>query len=250
MDKTALVILARVPEEGKVKTRLAATLGTATTLRLYRAFLSDLFQRFVGWQEEIYTLYWAYTPDSADHPANLADLLPGVWSGRSFPQRGSDLNSRLRHAFATTAAAGFHKTILVGSDTPQLGRELITQARLTLDQADIVLGPAEDGGYYLLAMHQPYDLFSGIPMSTQQVLQMTLERAHSLDLSTRLLTPLFDIDEYAELLRLSALLKAEPELASTTAAVISSLKEGIDHDNYCPCDPASLDLYRANQPLQ
>ena len=223
MPKTALVIIARTPEEGKVKTRLATTIGTAETLRLYKAFLCDLACRFTGSQEEAYTVHWAYTPIEADFMEVLTDLAPAVRPGHCFPQRGPDLGSRLHNIFHTTAALGFQQTIVIGSDSPQISREIITQAYLALEQNDVVLGPAEDGGYYLIAMHKPYDLFSQIPMSTAQVLQMTIERAYGLDLSVHLLEPLFDIDELPELLRLKTLLEAQPELAPASAAVICSL---------------------------
>ncbi|TMC23307.1 MAG: glycosyltransferase [Chloroflexi bacterium] len=227
MAKTALVVMARNPEEGKVKTRLAVTIGTSETLRIYKAFLSDLAQRFAGWQEEAYTMYWAYTPSEADFALNVTALVPSARASRYFAQCGPDLGSSLRHAFHTTAAFGFQQTILIGSDAPQLGREMITQACQALEGADVVLGPAEDGGYYLIAMRKPYDLFSKIPMSTPQVLQMTMERAHRLGLSVHLLEPLFDIDELPELLRLKALLTVQPELAPLSAAVICSLSGGL-----------------------
>lgn len=223
MSKTALVIFARAPEEGKVKTRLAATIGATETLRLYKAFLCDLACRFTGSQEDVYTVHWAYTPIEADFVASLTDLAPTVTLGHCFPQYGPDFGSRLHHVFHTTTAFGFQQTIVIGSDSPHIGREIITQACQALEQADVVLGPAEDGGYYLIAMREPYDLFSQIPMSTAQVLQMTIERARCLRLSVHLLEPLFDIDELPELLRLKALLETQPELAPASAAVVFSL---------------------------
>ena len=227
MSKTALVIVARTPEEGKVKTRLAATIGQTETLRLYKAFLCDLACRFTGSQEDPYAVHWAYTPTEADFVASLKDLAPTATPGHCFPQCGPDFGSRLHNVFHTTTTLGFQQTILIGSDTPQIGREIIVQAYQALEQADVVLGPAEDGGYYLIAMRKPYDLFSQIPMSTAQVLQMTLERADSLGLSVQLLEPLFDIDELPELLRLKALLEAQPELAPASAAVVFSLPGGL-----------------------
>ena len=227
MSKTALVILARTPEEGQVKTRLAATIGTAETLRLYKAFLCDLACRFASSQEEAYTVHWAYTPTEADFVASLTDLAPTAIPDNCFPQCGPDLGSRLHHAFHTTSRFGFQQTILIGSDAPQIGREIIAQASQALEQADVVLGPAEDGGYYLIAMRKPYDLFSQIPMSTAQVLQMTIERAHCLGLRVHLLEPLFDIDELPELLRLKALLAVQPELAPASATVVCSLPGGL-----------------------
>lgn len=227
MSKTALVIIARTPEEGKVKTRLAATIGTAETLRLYKAFLCDLACRFTGSQEDTYTVHWAYTPVEADFAEILTELAPTATPGRCFPQCGPDLGSRLHNIFRTTAAFDFQQTIVIGSDSPQISREVITQACQALEQADVVLGPAEDGGYYLIAMRKPHDLFSQIPMSTARVLQMTIERAHGLDLSVHLLEPLFDIDELPELLRLKTLLEDQPELAPASAAVIFSLPGGL-----------------------
>ena len=112
MSKTALVILARAPEEGKVKTRLAATIGTTETLRLYKAFLCDLACRFTGDKEEAYTLHWAYTPIEADFVASLTDLAPTATPAHCFPQCGPDLASRLHHAFRTTTTFGFQQTIL------------------------------------------------------------------------------------------------------------------------------------------
>jgi rSAM/selenodomain-associated transferase 1 len=222
MPKTALVIIARTPEEGQVKTRLAASIGTAATLHLYKAFLSDLACRFAG-RADAYTLHWAYTPTETDFVACLTELAPTSTPDHCFPQCGPDLGSRLHHIFHTTTTFGFQQTIVIGSDTPQIGHETIIQACQELEQADVVLGPAEDGGYYLIAMRKPYDLFSQIPMSTAQVLQMTIERAYSLGLSVHLLEPLFDIDELPELLRLKALLEVQPELAPASAAAIFSL---------------------------
>jgi len=221
MSDTALVIMARYPEQGKIKTRLASHLGDNGTLQLYQAFLIDLAQRFAGWH---YDLHWAYTPTDVDFDqcvATLASLDASLW--QSFPQDGLELGTRLHHVFRTTDARRFENTIVIASDSPHLGRQVISQAREALDSADLVLGPAEDGGYYLIAMREPYDVFSEIPMSTPAVLQMTIEKAQGLGLSVHLLKPLFDIDELADLARLVDILQRERALAPATAACLDHL---------------------------
>lgn len=205
MSDIALVIMARYPEQGKIKTRLARSIGQEGTLRLYQAFLTDLAWRFASWTCH---LLWAYTPTEVDFNAFIASLASLDASLLcSFPQEGPDLGARLYQAFRFTQSRQFQRTILIGSDSPQISRTIVTQAQEALDSVDVVLGPAEDGGYYLIAMKEPHDLFSDIPMSTDVVLQMTLERARSLGLSVHLLEPLFDVDKLPELLRLAHLLQ-------------------------------------------
>ena len=221
---TALVIVARTPRLGEVKTRLAATLGSAATLQLYRAFLTDLATRFAPASD--CALHWAYTPAEGDFADALAQLVPGVNTGACFPQSGPGLADRLHQIFRETTTRAFTRTIVISSDSPQVSSALISQARLALDEYDVVLGPAEDGGYYLIAMREPHDLFTGIPMSTDQVLRLTLTRAQELSLSVHLLDTLFDIDELPDFLRLARLLQADPGMAPATAAcILQAMKE-------------------------
>ncbi len=219
MSETALIILARMPAVGQGKTRLAATIGPDTTYLLYRAFLTDLAQRFTA---QPYALHWAWTPGETDFLAVVRELAPGRDPGAAFVQVGPDFASRLYHAFHTVTDLAFKKTILIGSDAPQVTRALIIQAEQALDQADVVLGPADDGGYYLLGMREPHDLFSRIPMSTADVLGLTIERATSLGLTVHLLEPLFDVDDLPTLSRLIHLLQSDPALAPATAACLKS----------------------------
>ena len=221
---TALVIVARTPRLGEVKTRLAASLGPATTLRLYQAFLTDLATRFAITDE--CSLHWAYTSSDGDFAAELAQLVPGVPIGTCFPQRGLNFADRLYQVFRETTTRAFARTIVISSDSPQVSLELIVQARQALNEYDVVLGPAEDGGYYLIAMREPHDLFTDIPMSTDQVLSMTIARANALSLSVHLLDTLFDIDEQSDFLRLARLLQTDPSMAPATAAcVFQAIKE-------------------------
>lgn len=224
MSDTALVIVARYPQAGTTKTRLARSLGDEETVRLYRAFLTDLAHRFG--EQPAYDLHWAYTTAEVDYAAFIAELAQSsVRYMRFFPQAGDGLGERLHHAFRRTYAQGYERTVLIGSDSPQISADTIAQASRALDKADVVLGPAEDGGYYMIAMRRPHNVFQGIPMSTDRVLRMTVELAQSQGLEVSLQETLFDIDELSDLARLAQLLRADASLAPATAAILATMKE-------------------------
>src|SRR2546429_7224345 len=171
MADSALVVMARYPEAGATKTRLARAIGVEEAVRLYRAFLTDLAHRFAG---QAYDLHWAYTPNGVDYSAFMATLAPSLAQYmRFFPQEGPELGARLHHAFRWTYERGYQRTIVISSDSPHIGRDIVARAREALDEADVVLGPADDGGYYLIAMRRPRDGFRGIPLSTSQVMPLT-----------------------------------------------------------------------------
>ena len=223
MPDTALVVMARYPEGGATKTRLARAIGDEEAAHLYRAFLTDLARRFAG---HPYDLHWAYTPNGVDYSAFMATLAPSlVQSMRFFPQEGAELGARLHHAFRWTYERGYRRTIVLGSDSPHIGRDSVARAREALDAADIVLGPADDGGYYLMAMRRPHDVFRGIPMSTGLVMQMTVDLAQRQGLSVCTLETLFDVDEWPDLVRLARLLQADSSLAPVTFAFLTTMKE-------------------------
>jgi uncharacterized protein len=226
MSDAALVIMARYPELGKVKTRLAQSLGADATLRVYQAFLGDLAERFAAWR---YSLYWAYTPADCDFAAFARTLVPErEVSMHAFPQQGLDFGSRLYQAFQVTASHHCSRTILISSDSPQVSRDIILQAEQALESADVVLGPAEDGGYYLIAMREPHEVFRDIPMSTERVLAMTIAKAQSQGLKVALLETLFDIDTQPDLMRLMTLLDHDMTLAPYTASCLGELiKRGV-----------------------
>jgi uncharacterized protein len=223
MPETALVVMARYPEVGATKTRLARTIGVEGATRLYRAFLTDLARKFAG---QAYDLHWAYTPNGVDYSAFMATVAPSlVQYMRFFPQQGAELGARLHHAFQWTYERGYRRTIVIGSDSPHISRDIIVEAREALDAADVVLGPADDGGYYLIAMRRPYDVFRGIPMSTSQVMQMTVDLAQQQGLRVCILETLLDVDEWPDLVRLARLLQAANSLAPETFACLATMKE-------------------------
>jgi rSAM/selenodomain-associated transferase 1 len=240
---TALIIMARYPEPGKTKTRLARTLGDAEVAQLYQAFLTDLAQRLGG---QDYTLLWAYTPPEIDYATFVQTLAP-AYSQRCFPQQGQDFGTRLLSAFQWAHEHGFQRVLLIGSDSPHISHAIIEQARVALDAADVVLGPSDDGGYYLIAMRHPYDVFSGIPMSTDVVTEMTLALAQQQGLTTHLIDQLYDIDELPDLLRLAELLAVDKSQAPATAAYLTTMRSLYDYHTHL--DAATFDLHRTDQPL-
>lgn len=224
---TALIIMARYPLPFTTKTRLARAIGDDAAIQLYRAFLTDLALKFSRPEEGAngaYDLHWAYTPAGGDFAALLSSLVPrSLPLTRYFPQQGNDLGERLLSAFRHVHEQGYRRTILIGSDSPHISPAIVSKARAALDDADVVLGPAEDGGYYLIAMQQPYDVFRDIPMSTGKVLSMTIDRAERQGLCVRTLETLFDVDELPDLLHLAHALHADSSAAPTTAAYLSTL---------------------------
>jgi uncharacterized protein len=223
MPDTALVVMTRYPEVGTTKTRLARAIGDEEAVRLYQAFLTDLAGKFTG---QTYDLYWAYTPAEVDYLSFIATLSPSLIQHMdSFPQQGAELGARLHNVFRRTCDRGYRRTIVIGSDSPQISLNIVAQARKALDKADVVLGPADDGGYYLIAMRRSYDVFRDIPMSTSVVAQMTIELAESQGLKVYTLENLFDVDELPDLLRLAQLLVADSSLAPATASCLATIKD-------------------------
>jgi rSAM/selenodomain-associated transferase 1 len=211
---TAIAVMARYPELGKVKTRLAQAIGAPRALALYRAFLRDLDERFAGGKR---TLVWMYEPAGAP----FAAMMP---AGRTcVPQRGVGLSERMRGGFEELLPPGgeFDKVVMIGADVPHVRDEWIAEADERLADHDVVLGPSDDGGYYLIALRRPHDLFSMADMGTPRVFEQTLAAARRAGLAVHLLPRSFDVDLEADLLRLSRALSqpGSPTLAHTTAVL-------------------------------
>lgn len=227
----ALVIVAKYPEPGVVKTRLAAYIGAQAATRLYGAFLGDLAQRFNAARvRDGYALRWACAPGKQPPEALRAFVGDG---GDIFPQRGDDFADRLYAIACDTRAAGYRRLVIISSDSPHLPAGVVADAFAALDVADVVLGPAEDGGYYLIGLplygpedgfDMPPDLFRGIRMSTETVCAETFSRARDLSLTVLLLAPTFDIDEAPDLARLWGVLgHGHERLAPRTRLALAGL---------------------------
>jgi uncharacterized protein len=192
----ALVVFAKHPRPGAVKTRLAASIGNEAAAGLYRALAEHVLEATAPAAGEYERLVF-FEPGEALEEVRA--WLPGT---RLLAQSGPDLGARMADAFARAFARGASRVALVGTDTPGVTRETAALALSALDAADVVLGPAEDGGYYLVALRRPQpSLFAGIDWSTSRVLDETRARAAAAGLDVRELAPLADVDTLDDLRR-------------------------------------------------
>jgi rSAM/selenodomain-associated transferase 1 len=191
-----LMIFARHPTPGQVKTRLIPRLGAEGAAQLYRQMAEQTLQQALrlASQRSLGIGVW-YTGGEAD--AMAAWLGPQVDYHR---QPEGDLGHRLKTAFARVFDQGPGAVVAIGTDCPDLDAALLAEAFEQLQHYPLVLGPAQDGGYYLIGLRQPQpQLFDGIPWSSGAVLATTVERAHHLGLVPIYLPLLSDIDRPEDL---------------------------------------------------
>jgi hypothetical protein len=199
-SKQALIVMAKAPVPGKVKTRLCPPLSPEIAAELYRWFLIDIFQRVASLQEIIKVI--AYAPVGTE--VLFRDLLP---PGKFLliPQRGQDLGERMANLFEDLFRFGCDRVSLIGSDLPNLPLEFLRESleQLKKPDVDVVLGPSEDGGYYLVGLRKLHaEIFRGVTWSTNTVLAETLARIHQLGLKEVLLSAWYDVDTLLDLRRL------------------------------------------------
>lgn len=224
MRQHAIAVMARAPEPGRVKTRLVPPLSYERAAQLYRCLLLDKLQQVAGLDG--IDPYLAYTPLEA-RPSMLA-LLPENFT--LIPQAGSTLGDRLHRLSAILLERGHPAAILIDSDSPTLPTSYLQDAiaRIENGTTDLVLGPAEDGGYYLIGLKRPCRaLFDQIPWSGPTVLADTLHRATAQRLQVATLSSWFDVDTPDDLMRLRRdLATAGPNVALHTRRFLCSEQEG------------------------
>ncbi|MDZ7721412.1 MAG: TIGR04282 family arsenosugar biosynthesis glycosyltransferase [candidate division KSB1 bacterium] len=192
-NKNGLILFAKAPRPGRVKTRLQPELTMEQALTLYRAMVEDTVERLSD--DHAWDMIIGFTPaDSGDDMKS--------WLGASFnyiSQNGLNLGERMRHALASVLNDGYEHAALVGSDIPLLSKNAVAGAFSGLEQHDAVIGPTNDGGYYLIGMNsdQP-QLFKDIAWSTDRVFQQTLRRAQKAHLNIGRLEPYADIDTWSD----------------------------------------------------
>jgi len=196
----AVAVMTKRPMAGQVKTRLSPPLTLDGAARLSHGFLLDTLaqvQRLMG-----VARFVAFSPlESAAFFGALAGETFGL-----LPQTGSDLGERLAGVFERLLAAQFAAAVILGTDSPTLPDAYLREAVdvLCRGDADVVLGPAEDGGYYLVGLRSPASpLFQGIAWSTAGVLRETLDRIAVAGLRSHLLPRWFDVDTQPDLRRLA-----------------------------------------------
>ena len=222
MPSAAVVVFAKLPEPGRVKTRLRGTLSPQQAAELHRACLADTVAavaRVPGCRKRL------QVASGIDAARELAAALKLKHPWQVGVQRGRDLGERLEQAFASLFGAGYRRVVIVGTDTPWMGSRRIAHALELLDAADAVLGPTEDGGYYLVGAHQLYKpMFRGIPWSTSQVFDRTLGALQKVHARYRLLPRDFDLDRPEDLGRAAELLGQDATRAPALARLLKKMK--------------------------
>lgn len=198
----ALSIMAKAPKAGSVKTRLVPPLTHEEAAALNVCFLKDTAANIGEFtHSHLCEGVAVYTPEGTEHLFH--ELLPSEF--KLLLQRGEGFGARLFHAAKDLLATGYGSVCLIDSDSPTLPQAALATAITALSRAGdrIVLGPAEDGGYYLIGLKQAHArLFMEIEWSTEKVLTQTMERAQELNLEIVLLPFWYDVDERASLRQL------------------------------------------------
>ena len=199
-----LAVFARIPVPGQVKTRLSPALPPELSAQLYRAMLADAFEVAMAVGAERVAVFW----ESGGKQAPDFALPEGV--AVRF-QHGTGLGERLASAFADLLADAADRAVVIGADCPDLDPAVIRQAFAALDDHDLVLGPARDGGYYLIGLRRPAPaLFDRVSWGTDRVFAQTLEWAERGGLRVATLGVLADIDTSEDLVRFVARRSVSP----------------------------------------
>jgi len=203
---SAIVQFAKASRPGRVKTRLEPALSPDACASLQAALVGDVWERVTSSSADARFLYcdidWAPYQQIAG-------------AERFRLQREGDLGARMLGCFDELAAEGFDRIVIVGSDSPTLPVELVDRAIEALAECDAVLGPAEDGGYYLVGCRAPdKKMFGGVEWSSERTFAQTEAAFSKVGFSTFALPPWWDVDTPADLLRL----RDEPDLGPATRA--------------------------------
>ena len=194
-EGSSVILFVRSPERGKVKSRLAAAIGEEMALEIYKGCVLDIMETLKKGRYPFRIFFY---------PGNAKEKVTN-WLGKDFtysPQKGSDIGKKMENAFVQSFSEGSERAVLIGSDIPDLPNSLIHRAFLSLDKSEAVLGPASDGGYYLIGFKKnsflPY-VFHGIPWSTPSVYQETIEVFRRSNYRVHILRQWNDVDTLDDL---------------------------------------------------
>lgn len=194
-ERSMVVLFVRSPERGKVKSRLASAMGQNHALELYRAFITDILGTLRKGNSRLAVAY---------HPADSGEVLIS-WLGKEFiyiPQRGEDLGKRMENAFTDSFSRGFRRVVLIGSDIPDLTSAIIDKAFSSLEENDAVIGPASDGGYYLIGFKASTffpEIFRHISWGSGSVFNVTMKMFEGRGRSVHVLPEWNDVDTLDDL---------------------------------------------------
>lgn len=194
MKKEVVLVFQKNAILGKVKTRLACEMGEQRALEIYKYLVQLTYLALEGVPVPIWTYFSDFIPETVNKPVE-----------KTFLQQGQDLGERMANAFVRSFESGMDKVVLIGTDCPTIQNQELIQAFDALTTSDLVVGPATDGGYYLIGMKcRAAYLFEGIAWSTPRVLSQTLNLASQHGLTTTLLRELDDIDTQEDWQRYSS----------------------------------------------
>ncbi len=217
----ALIIFARSPELGKVKTRLSESLGDDFALTFYKLCAEHIFEECKRLGKNNTAPYLFFTGKDDEDVMNK-------WVGTSFVyslQTGKNLGQRMENAFNKVFTNGAKKAIIIGTDVPDIKFTLIENAFNQLDTHDVVIGPSMDGGYYLLGMKKVYNfLFDNISWSTNSVFAETVKKIESNKLKYKVLEKMYDIDTEEDLRKWLSL-DNSPKNNSIKDKILNELKD-------------------------
>lgn len=204
-EKKALLIFQKNAELGKVKTRLAATMGQEKALEVYTTLVRHCYQHLASLKHV--DIFIFFTERIEEVPKEISHLHVNLML-----QTAGDLGQRMFNAFEKVHNFGYHQMAIIGTDCPEISVEIIESAFRALSNNDVVFGPALDGGYYLLGLKTVNPLlFNQMTWSTSTVLQHSLERCQKAGLKTQLLTGLRDVDTEADWLYFAPLFASKNE---------------------------------------
>ncbi len=217
-----LGIFAKYWEPGKVKTRLAATIGHERASRIYRAFVETLLTRLTDCgQRRILAIS---PPDRLNEFRSVAGE---AWNIEV--QADGDLGARMKHYFDSAFANGSQSVVLLGSDSPDVPLANVENAFELLEESPVVLGPSDDGGYYLIgASGETPPVFDRIAWSTPTVLYETIQQLNRADVRHALLPTWYDVDDRDSLARILDNLQASGTLDSALSNLRDMLRQEID----------------------
>ena len=195
-EKNKLIIFVKYPEPGRVKSRIASEIGAEKAAAVYSLMAETIIEKVSKTDVHETIIFF----DPVEREKEILEWLGN--SVRSYEhQRGTTIGDKMSHAFLSVFSSGAEKAVLIGTDIPEITADTVRDAFTGLDETDVVLGPAEDGGYYLIGLRQPEPrLFSGINWSTNAVLAQTIARIEELRLEYYQLEKLRDIDTYNDII--------------------------------------------------
>jgi len=198
LDDRCLLFFVKYPEKGKVKSRLAAVIGDDSAVSVYKNLVAQMLSTV---KEGSFPLYICFFPKNAQKPIKN-------WLGREYryiPQHGKDLGERMRNGFINGFAMGYKRVVLIGSDIPDLPMKYIEEGFKSLKEMDAVIGPAYDGGYYLIGFNQSTfspQVFEGMAWGTENVFDETMKKLKRFRRAVHTLPYQRDIDTAEDLKRL------------------------------------------------